>query len=41
VIDFGRSVPIFGLRYLPRQSPGGGFIKDFRIYVGDGLVIPA
>jgi beta-galactosidase len=40
VIDLGRSITLSGFRYVPRQSPGGGRIKDFRIYVGDGLVVP-
>ncbi|MGA2176362.1 MAG: beta-galactosidase [Verrucomicrobiota bacterium] len=38
VLDLGRSQVITGIRYVPRQSAGGGRIKDFRLYVGDNLV---
>jgi beta-galactosidase len=40
VIDLGQSQTISGFRYVPRQSPGAGRIKDYRIYVGDILVQP-
>ena len=40
VLDLGKPCTIGGFRYLPR--PGGdkvgGRIKDYRVYVGDGLV---
>ena len=40
VLDLGQSRVISGFRYVPRQGDGnvGGRIKDYRIYVGDGLV---
>ena len=40
VLDLGKSQTISGFRYVPRQGAGdvGGRIKDYRIYVGDGLV---
>jgi beta-galactosidase len=40
VIDLGRSETVSGFRYTPRQGPDGttGRIKDYRIYVGDGLI---
>jgi beta-galactosidase len=38
VIDLGKSQAISGFRYVPRQSAGGGRIKDYRVYVGDTLV---
>jgi beta-galactosidase len=40
VIDLGASATISGFRYVPRQSEGGGRIKNFRAYVGDRLVEP-
>jgi hypothetical protein len=39
-IDLGRIVPISGFRYLPRQSEGGGRIKDFRFYVCEAIGAP-
>ena len=38
VLNLGKSQTIAGFRYVPRQGDGGGHIKDYRIYVGDGLV---
>ena len=38
ILDLGQSREIAGFRYVPRQGQGGGRIKDYRIYVGDGLV---
>jgi beta-galactosidase len=38
VLNLGKSHAISGFRYVPRQSEGGGRIKDYRVYVGDNLV---
>jgi len=40
VLDLGKSQVIYGFRYVPRQGSGavGGRIKDYRVYVGDGLI---
>ncbi|HEV2694207.1 MAG TPA: beta-galactosidase [Verrucomicrobiae bacterium] len=38
ILDLGKSQVISGFRYVPRQSEGGGRIKDYRIIIGDGLV---
>ncbi|HWI58358.1 MAG TPA: beta-galactosidase [Bacillota bacterium] len=40
VLDLGQTREIAGFRYVPRQGAGavGGRIKEYRIYVGDGLV---
>ncbi len=40
VIDLGRTATLAGFRYVPRPGAGnvGGRIKDFRIYVDDGLI---
>jgi beta-galactosidase len=40
VLDLGKAQTISGFRYVPRQGDGavGGRIKDYRIYIGDGLV---
>jgi beta-galactosidase len=42
ILDLGSSQTVAGFRYVPRQGSGavGGRIKDYRIYVGDGLVHP-
>ena len=40
IIDLGASTTIGGFRYFPRQSEGGGRIKNFRAYVGNDLVKP-
>jgi beta-galactosidase len=40
VLDLGQSRMVSGFEYVPRQGTGavGGCIKDYRIYLGDGLV---
>lgn len=38
VLDLGKSQVISGFRYVPRQSAGGGRIKDYSVFVGDGLI---
>jgi beta-galactosidase len=40
VIDMGRTRQVSGLRYVPRQGADdvAGRIKEFRVYVGDGLI---
>ena len=38
ILDLGQSREIGGFRYTPRQSQGGGRIKDYKVYVGDELV---
>jgi beta-galactosidase len=40
VLDMGQTRTVGGLVYVPRQGAGsvGGRIKDYKIYVGDGLV---
>jgi len=40
VLDLGQTRGVSGFRYVPRQGAGavGGRIKEYRIYVGDGLV---
>ena len=40
VLDLGKSQTVSGFRYVPRQGPANisGRIKDYRIYVGDGLI---
>ncbi len=40
VINLGQTRTVSGFRYTPRQGDGsvGGRIKDYRIYVGDGLI---
>ena len=40
VLDLGQSQTITGMRYLPRPGSGmvGGRIKDYRLYLGDGLL---
>ncbi len=40
VLDLGAARAVGGFRYTPRQSEGGGRIKNYRAYVGDGLVKP-
>jgi len=39
-LDRGQARTLSGFRYMPRQggTDVGGRIKDYRIYVGDGLV---
>jgi beta-galactosidase len=40
ILDLGQSRTIAGVRYVPRQGGGsvGGRIKDYRVFIGDGLV---
>jgi len=40
VLDLGHSRTVSGLRCIPRQGPSTarGRIRDFRMYVGDGLI---
>jgi beta-galactosidase len=40
VLDLGQTFTISGFRYVPRQGNNSttGRIKDYRVYVGDGLV---
>jgi beta-galactosidase len=38
ILNLGQPQTISGFRYVPRQSEGGGRIKEYRIYVGDALV---
>jgi beta-galactosidase len=38
ILDLGQSREVGGFRYTPRQGTGGGRIKDYKVYVGDGLV---
>ena len=39
IIDLGTTMEVAGLRYTPRQGADGvtGRIKQYRVYVGDGL----
>jgi beta-galactosidase len=41
ILNLGQSREISGFRYVPRQSPGGGRIKDYQVIIGDNLVEPA
>jgi beta-galactosidase len=40
VIDLGQARAVSGFRYTPRQGDGsvGGRIRDYRIFIGDGLI---
>ncbi len=40
ILDLGQTQTVTGFRYVPRQGAGsvGGRIKDYRIFVADGLV---
>lgn len=38
ILDLGQSREVGGIRYTPRQGQGGGRIKDYKVYVGEGLV---
>jgi beta-galactosidase len=40
ILDLGQPRAVGGFRYVPRQGTGAvsGHIKDYRIYVGDGLI---
>jgi hypothetical protein len=37
-LSLGKSQTISGFRYVPRQGNSSGHIKDYRIYIGDGLI---
>jgi beta-galactosidase len=41
ILDLGQKRTVTGFRYTPRQGSGnvGGRIKDYRVYVGDGLIV--
>jgi beta-galactosidase len=41
VLDLGQSPSIGGFRYVPRQGGAdvGGRIKDYRVYIGDNLIL--
>jgi beta-galactosidase len=41
VLDLGQTRAVSGFRYVPRQGAAGvgGRIKDYRIYMGDALVV--
>ncbi len=41
IIDLGQGETVSGFRYVPRGDRPNGRIKDFRAYLGDGLVSPA
>jgi beta-galactosidase len=38
ILDLGKSGTISGFRYVPRQSVGGGRIKNYSVFVADDLV---
>ena len=38
ILNLGQSQVISGFRYVPRQAPGGGRIKDYQVYIGNTLV---
>jgi beta-galactosidase len=40
-LDLGQSRSIGGFRYVPRQGGAdvGGRIKDYRVYIGDNLIL--
>lgn len=41
IIDLGHAVEIGGFRYTPRAGDKpAGRIKDYKIYIGDGLAVP-
>jgi beta-galactosidase len=37
-LDLGKAQVISGFRYVPRQGPGDGRVKDYRVYVGEALI---
>jgi len=39
ILNLGSTQTVSSLRYVPRQSAGGGRIKDYRVFVGD-LIAP-
>jgi len=40
ILNLGKAQTISGFRYVPRQGENSGRIKDYRVFVGDGLVGP-
>jgi len=38
ILNLGQTREISGFRYVPRQSPGAGRIKDYEVIIGDDLV---
>lgn len=40
ILNLGKTQTIAGFRYVPRQGEGGGRIKDYRVLIGDNLVLP-
>jgi beta-galactosidase len=38
ILNLGKAQTISGFRYVPRQGNDSGHIKDYRIYIGDGLI---
>lgn len=38
ILDLGQTREVGGFRYTPRQGQGGGRIRDYKVYIGDGLV---
>jgi len=38
ILNLGQEQTISGFRYVPRQGEGAGRIKDYNVFVGDGLV---
>ena len=40
ILNLGKTQTIAGFRYVPRQGEGGGRIKDYRVLIGDKLVLP-
>jgi beta-galactosidase len=40
ILNLGQTREISGFRYVPRQSPGAGRIKDYEVIIGDHLVEP-
>jgi beta-galactosidase len=40
ILNLGQSQKISGFRYVPRQGQDSGRIKDYRVLIGDNLVVP-
>ena len=40
ILNLGQPQTIAGFRYVPRQGEGGGRIKDYRVLIGDQLILP-
>ena len=38
VLDLGKSEVISAFRYVPRQGTVSGRVKDYRVFIGDGIV---